>query len=871
MLDANNNVIQQNVEQNNETGKATFPITYTLDDLDDNKSKDFVYTIEQVIPDEAETINGWPAYNGVAYEKESKSVTVTVTDKGDGTLGVSDFTIPEWDNKVVATVTADDLSKVYGENDPELTAKVKVGDIIINEGINYSLSREEGDDVGDYVITPVGELNQGYYTIIYNFGTLTINRKVVTITAGSDSRTYDGTALNNNTFTATPLESGDTHTFTVEMTSESTITDVGTQPNVIAKVDGVAVETGEETIVGNYLVTTVNGTLTINPITENVTVTITEHSNSDKIVYDGKEHTVTGYDVAIDNELYTEDDFTFSGNAEVKGTNAGTYPMELKPEDFTNTNQNFSNVTFIITDGKLTISKAPLTVTAKDHIIFYGNAAANNGVEYSGFVNDETENDLGGELTYTYSKNNGAYSEDIDTPGDYVITPRGLTSDNYDITFVSGTLTVNPVTVKVRVVDKGNGEPIVGLHVFVRIKSNTETNGKIIHEWNSTTEDHIIEGIKAGEEYSIEGLEFNGYTHCAEYTFTINEDGSVTSNGPTTTDESGNTVLLVESGQTHVEFSVVDKANRTALAGATIQVIDSDNKVVVEEWTSGTENHIIKGLFINREYTLCETVAPNGYAAPAACTFTIDETGKVTTTDGTTTTDEEGNTVLVLENPFTVPLFAANSSNLWMTWCDKYDYVKPEGVTVYTVSGVENNTVTLEEVSDVIPAYTPVLLYRAEAGEDVVTATYSAVGTAPANGYDNSSGIVEANLSDNVTLYGNSGNGAYDSGSDNNIFAVSDFSDTQSYVLRNGNFVAVDKDGGIGAHRCWLNVTKSTTNGARLLSINTDSESTGIETTNFTNSANSSGAWYGIDGRKLDKQPTKKGLYIYNGKKHVIK
>ena len=782
LLNADRDVIQ-NVEQINETGKATFdPINYTLDDLAGNKSKDFVYTIEQVIPDEAETINGWPAYNGVAYEKESKSVTVTVTDKGDGTLGVSDFTIPEWDNKVVVTVTADDLSKVYGENDPELTAKVKVGDIIINGGIDYSLSRQEGDDVGNYDITPVGELNQGYYTIIYNSGTLTINRKVVTITAGSDSRTYDGTALNKNTFTATPLESGDTHTFTVEMTSESTITDVGTQPNVIAKVDGVAVETGEETIVGNYLVTTVNGTLTINPITENVTVTITEHSNSDEIVYDGQEHTVTGYDVtSISNTLYTEDDFTFSGNAEVKGTDAGTYPMELKPEDFTNTNQNFSNVTFNVIDGALTIT---------------------------------------------------------------------------------------PVTVKVSVVDKGNGQPIVGLAVVVMIKSNTETNGKIIHNWYSTTENHEISVLKAGGEYTIIGNAYLGYTRSAEYTLTIDENGNVSFYSGTITQDG---VLLVESGQTHVEFSVVDKANRTALAGATIQVIDSDNKVVVEEWTSGTENHIIKGLFINREYTLCETVAPDGYAAPDACTFTIDETGKVTTTDGTTTTDEEGNTVLVLENPFTVPLFAANSSNLWMTWCDKYDYVKPEGVTVYTVSGVENNTVTLGEVSDVIPAYTPVLLYREAAGDDVVTATFSAVGTEPEIGYDSSSGIVEANLSNNVTLYGNSGDEAYASGSSNNIFAISDFSDTQSYVLRNGNFVAVDKDGGIGAHRCWLNVTKSTTNGARMLGINTGGENTGIETTNFTNPANSSGAWYGIDGRKLDGKPTKKGLYIYNGKKHVIK
>ena len=31
------------------------------------------------------------------------------------------------------------------------------------------------------------------------------------------------------------------------------------------------------------------------------------------------------------------------------------------------------------------------------------------------------------------------------------------------------------------------------------------------------------------------------------------------------------------------------------------------------------------------------------------------------------------------------------------------------------------------------------------------------------------------------------------------------------------------------------------------------------------------GAWYTLDGRKLDKQPTTKGLYINNGKKTVIK
>ena len=227
-------------------------------------------------------------------------------------------------------------------------------------------------------------------------------------------------------------------------------------------------------------------------------------------------------------------------------------------------------------------------------------------------------------------------------------------------------------------------------------------------------------------------------------------------------------------------------------------------------------------------------------------------------------------TATTLTLSVTVPLFAANSSNLWMTWCDKNAYTKPEGVTVYTVSGVGDNTVSTAEVSgDVIPAYTPVLLYRSTVGADAVKATFNAVGTAP-EGYNSNSGIVETTGSGNTTFLGIPGDDAYAPGDNNNIFAISDLSDTQSYVLRNGNFVAVDEDGGIAPHRCWLNVTKNTTNNAPLLSICTGSETTGFIPVPSPK-GEGSGYWYTLDGRKLDKQPTTKGLYIYNGKKHVIK
>ena len=57
------------------------------------------------------------------------------------------------------------------------------------------------------------------------------------------------------------------------MTDGSTITDFGTQPNVIATVDGVAVTTGEAKAIGNYMVTTADGELKITKDTEALVIT----------------------------------------------------------------------------------------------------------------------------------------------------------------------------------------------------------------------------------------------------------------------------------------------------------------------------------------------------------------------------------------------------------------------------------------------------------------------------------------------------------------------------------------------------------------------------------------------------------------------
>lgn len=82
------------------------------------------------------------------------------------------------------------------------------------------------------------------------------------------------------------------------------------------------------------------------------------------------------------------------------------------------------------------VGKAALTVKAEDKSITYGDAAPVYTATYTGFVGDDGAEDLTGTLTFTCAYTKGS------PVGTYPITPKGLTSNNYSISFVDGTLTV---------------------------------------------------------------------------------------------------------------------------------------------------------------------------------------------------------------------------------------------------------------------------------------------------------------------------------------------------------------------------------------------------------------------------------------------
>ena len=91
------------------------------------------------------------------------------------------------------------------------------------------------------------------------------------------------------------------------------------------------------------------------------------------------------------------------------------------------------------------IKKAKLTVTARPKTIVYGDAPANDGADYAGFVGDDTETAdgvLSGGLVFDYT-----YRQ-YDDVGIYMITPKGLTAKNYDIAFDPGKLIVKPKSIK---------------------------------------------------------------------------------------------------------------------------------------------------------------------------------------------------------------------------------------------------------------------------------------------------------------------------------------------------------------------------------------------------------------------------------------
>ena len=414
-------------------------------------------------------------FTNVEFVVENGSLTInpkSITPDGPDT--------PE-EKKTGITVTKPSDSKYDGEehkNKPTVT-DTKTGKVLV-EGTDYELSySKDVINAGTVTVTVKGIGNyEGSFEVTYE-----ITKRDVTLTSGSASKVYDKTALTNDTVTV----SGDGFVKDEGATYDVT----GSRTKVGSSKNTFTYELKSNTKASNYNITKVEGDLIVTTQDGEVVVTITGHSDS--VEYDGNEKSVSGYDVAItEGSKYTTDDFTFNGTAEAKGTEAGTYSMGLNADQFTNTNDNYTQVTFIVNDGSLTITpksinpddeKTGITVTDPEDSIYDGNEHINGLTVADSKLNTTLVENTDYTLTYSGDLINvGTVTITIKGIGNYTgeftktykITPREYTvTTNTDSKVYDGTALTAGGTVNNLVKDETVEFTITGSQTNVGTSDNT--------------------------------------------------------------------------------------------------------------------------------------------------------------------------------------------------------------------------------------------------------------------------------------------------------------------------------------------------------------------------------------------------------------
>ena len=254
------------------------------------------------------------------------------------------------------------------------------------------------------------------------------------------------------------------------------------------------------------------------------------------------------------------------------------------------------------------------------------------------YANGETEPADG---VWNARNNSGNYQiVEITAPNGYLLDPTPIsvsfTYPGPQVAWqvVAGEKSNQPTTVAITKQDLTNGQELPGALLTV-----TDTGGKELHKWTSTTEPHVIRGLALDTEYRLTELKpAPGYAFAETITFKLqqatSEDGSLL---PQTDvyllGETGKWVLLddetivMQDDVTKVEIHKTDIVSGEELPGAHLEIHDADGELI-DAWISTDEPHFIEKLPAG-DYTLTETLAPDGYAVAETVPFTVTATGDI--------------------------------------------------------------------------------------------------------------------------------------------------------------------------------------------------------------------------------------------------
>lgn len=172
-------------------------------------------------------------------------------------------------------------------------------------------------------------------------------------------------------------------------------------------------------------------------------------------------------------------------------------------------------------------------------------------------------------------------------------------------------------------------------------------------------------------------------------------------------------------------------------------------------------------------------------------------------------------------------------------------YVEDEAAELYTIESVNGDRATLSAAIETAPSLTPLLIFN----NSDEAKTFLLI---PANEKPNLQLTVAPEFKGTLT-------GTTIAASTENV---------TNYAFNGKAFVFVKNAIPVAANKCWLQIPNSEVT-ARNITLVFSDETTKITNTNLTNITN--GDWYDLNGRKLNGMPTKKGIYMNNGRKVVVK
>ena len=432
---------------------ATYNVTGTITNVGE-KANAFEYSLNKGT--KADNYNITKTEGTLKVTPVTDQVTVTIT----GNTGSVKY---DGDSHEVTGYTTSFSNALYTANDFEFNGTAEASRTDAGQ-TDMGLAAEQFTNTSDNFTNVEFVVTDGYSKV---------EKRNVTLTSASDEKVYDGNPLTNGTVTAEGFVEGQGATYGVTGSQ----TDAGESKNTFTYT------LNEGTNPDNYNITKTEGTLKVTPVTDKVTVTIT--GNTDSVKYDGNSHKVTGYTTSFSNDLYTANDFEFSGTAEVNGKDADTYKMGLKKDQFKNTSKNFTNVEFVVTDGQLVIGKRTVTLTSGSDSKIYNGKPLTNGevtVTGDGFANGE-----------------GAAYNVTGT-----ITNVGETDNTFTYTLNKGT---NPDNYEIK---KAEGKLIVTADASEVVVTITENSANITYDGNEHEATGYTTSITGGTDYKEEDFTFNG-------------------------------------------------------------------------------------------------------------------------------------------------------------------------------------------------------------------------------------------------------------------------------------------------------------------------------------------------------------------------